>query len=83
MEKLEPARQAIVEITMNDGSVLSNRVTAVRGTAGNPMPRDEVIRGVRWLNPGCITRPRGDAGRSFAWLTVQDGKLTSWEFVRV
>jgi len=47
------------------------------------VPRDEVIRGVRWLNPGCITRPRGDAGRSFAWLTVQDGKLTSWEFVRV
>ena len=47
------------------------------------MPRDEVIRGVRWLNPGCITRPKGDAGRSFAWLTVQDGKLTSWEFVRV
>lgn len=47
------------------------------------VPRDEVIQGVRWLNPGCITRPRGDAGRSFAWLTVQDGKLTSWEFVRV
>ena len=44
LEKLEPARQAIVEITMNDGSVLSNRVTAVRGTAANPMPRDEVIQ---------------------------------------
>ncbi len=47
------------------------------------VPRDEMIRGVRWLNPGCITRPRGDAGRSFAWLTVADGKLTGWEFVRV
>ena len=47
------------------------------------VPRDEVIGGVRWLNPGCITRPRGDSGRSFAWLTVQDGQLTSWEFVRV
>jgi uncharacterized protein len=47
------------------------------------VPRDETIRGVRWLNPGCITRPRGEAARSFAWLTVEDGKLTSWEFVRV
>jgi len=47
------------------------------------VPRDETIGGVRWLNPGCITRPRGDSARSFAWLTVADGKLTSWEFVRV
>ena len=47
------------------------------------VPRDEMIRGVRWLNPGCITRPKGEAGRSFAWLTVADGKLTSWELVRV
>jgi putative phosphoesterase len=46
-------------------------------------PRDETIHGVRWLNPGCITRPREDSGRSFAWLTVAGGKLTSWEFVRV
>ena len=46
-------------------------------------PRDEMIGKVRWLNPGCITRPREDSGRSFAWLAVTDGKLTSWEFVRV
>lgn len=44
--------------------------------------RDEMIEGVRWLNPGCITRPRGD-GPSFAWLTVSRGKLTSWEHVRI
>ncbi|RFC43384.1 MAG: hypothetical protein DUW69_002213 [Verrucomicrobia bacterium] len=59
-----------------------------RGTAAvlhghTHVPRDELLGGVRWLNPGCITRPRGDSARSFAWLTVQDGKLTSWEFVRV
>jgi hypothetical protein len=47
------------------------------------VPRDETIQGVRWLNPGCITRPRGDKPPSFAWLTVADGQLTSWEFVRV
>ena len=46
------------------------------------VPRDEEIKGVRWLNPGCITRPRG-AGATFAWLTVTPGKLTSWELVQV
>ncbi len=46
------------------------------------VPRDELRDGVRWLNPGCITRPRGVAA-SFAWLTVARGKLTSWEHVRV
>ena len=44
LEALEPARQAIVEITMADGSVLSDRVTAVRGTVDNPMSGEEVIR---------------------------------------
>ncbi len=47
------------------------------------VPRDEVIDGVRWLNPGCITRPRGGSHASFAWLTVEAGKLVSWEIVRV
>ena len=44
--------------------------------------RDEVIDGVRWLNPGAITRPR-EGGASFAWLTVERGKLTRWELVKV
>lgn len=46
------------------------------------VPRDEMAGGVRWLNPGCITRPRG-VPPSFAWLTVEQGKLVSWELVRV
>lgn len=44
--------------------------------------RDELVGGVRWLNPGCITRPRS-GGASFAWLTVARGTLTSWEHVRI
>ena len=44
------------------------------------VPRDEVIGGVRWLNPGCVTRPRG-VPPSFAWLTVDGGKLVSWKLV--
>jgi 2-methylcitrate dehydratase PrpD len=49
LEKLEPARQAIVEITLNDGTVLSDHVTDVRGTVDNPMTREEVVQKCRDL----------------------------------
>jgi len=35
--------QAIVEVTLVDGTHLTERVDAVRGTAQNPMSRDEVV----------------------------------------
>ena len=45
------------------------------------VPRDETDgQGVRWLNPGCITRPNRGAPASFAWLTVEAGRL-SWKLV--
>ncbi|MES2694000.1 MAG: metallophosphoesterase family protein [Verrucomicrobiota bacterium] len=48
------------------------------------VPRDETDpRGVRWLNPGCITRPNRGAPASFAWLTFKGGKELQWELVRV
>lgn len=47
------------------------------------VPRDETIAGVRWLNPGCITRPNRGAPASFAWLTVADGRVASWELIRL
>ena len=46
------------------------------------VPRDEAIGGVRWLNPGCVTRPRGVAP-SFAWLVVERGKLVSWKLMEI
>lgn len=46
------------------------------------VPRDEHIRGVRWLNPGCITRPNRGAPASFAWLTVVAGSF-AWEPVKL
>src|SRR5262249_12867417 len=49
LEKLEPERVAIVEITLNDGTVLSERVDAVRGTVNNPMTREEVVQKARDL----------------------------------
>ena len=41
------------------------------------VPRDETIGGVRFLNPGCVTRPNRRAPPSVAWLEIDDeGKLT-------
>ena len=49
LEQLEPERHAIVEITLADGTVLSDHVAHVRGTVDNPMPRDEVVQKCRDL----------------------------------
>jgi putative phosphoesterase len=47
------------------------------------VPRDEIIRGVRFLNPGCITRPNRGAPASWAWLEVTPGAPIVWRPVRV
>jgi len=49
LEKLLPKRVAIVEVTLNDGTVLTERVEAVRGTVDNPMTREEVVTKARDL----------------------------------
>ena len=43
LERLMPLRVAIVDVTLTDGSHLTQRVDNVRGTPENPMTRDEVI----------------------------------------
>lgn len=41
------------------------------------VPRDERVRAVRFLNPGCVTRPNRGAQPSVAWLEIAtDGELT-------
>ena len=49
LEKLIPVRVAVVEVTLKDGTRLSDRVEHVRGTPENPMTRDEVIAKARDL----------------------------------
>jgi len=44
-----PRREAIVELTLTDGTRLSEWVRDVRGTAENPMTRDEVVAKARDL----------------------------------
>jgi 2-methylcitrate dehydratase PrpD len=43
LERLYPQRVGVVEMTFADGTRLTERVEAVRGTTGNPMPKDEII----------------------------------------
>ena len=49
LQRALPRREAIVEITLNDGTKLSEHVHAVRGTPSNPMTRDEVVAKARDL----------------------------------
>jgi len=42
LQKVLPSRQAIVDIKLKDGRVLHSHTKNVRGTAANPMTRDEV-----------------------------------------
>jgi 2-methylcitrate dehydratase PrpD len=49
LQRALPRREAIVEITLTDGTKLSEHVTAVRGTPANPMTREEVVRKARDL----------------------------------
>ena len=46
---LLPARVSVVEVRLRDGTHLSERVEAVRGTVRNPMGRDEVVAKARDL----------------------------------
>jgi 2-methylcitrate dehydratase PrpD len=48
-QRLNPRRVAVVEVTLNDGTRLSERVEAVRGTVENPMTRNEVVAKARDL----------------------------------
>ena len=60
LERHLPAREAIVEVTLADGSRLSETVKAVRGTAENPMTRAEVVAKARDLMSPILGAARCD-----------------------
>ena len=47
------------------------------------VPRDEMVGGARFLNPGCITRPNRGAPASYAWLRLIQGEPAEWKLVRI
>jgi 2-methylcitrate dehydratase PrpD len=58
LSKAMPSRQGIVELRLRDGRELRHHATEVRGTPGNPMPRDEVEAKARDLLEPVIGKPR-------------------------
>jgi 2-methylcitrate dehydratase PrpD len=56
LAKLLPVRETVVEVELQDGTRLSERVSAVRGTSRNPMTRDEVIAKARDLTAPVLGR---------------------------
>jgi 2-methylcitrate dehydratase PrpD len=61
LEKRLPAREATVEVLLSGERRLSEHVSAVRGTAQNPMPREEVIAKCRDLMAPVLGAERCDA----------------------
>lgn len=47
------------------------------------VPRDEMLGGTRFLNPGTIGKPNKGLPPSYAWLTVRPEGMVEWEVVRV
>lgn len=58
LQRLMPRREAIVEIAFADGTRLTERVSAVRGTSDNPMAREEVVAKSRDLLAPVLGAPR-------------------------
>jgi 2-methylcitrate dehydratase PrpD len=60
LERRMPQRQAIVDVILNDGTRLTERVEAVRGTPANPMERAEVVSKCRDLTAPVLGMPKAD-----------------------
>src|SRR5215510_313573 len=57
LERRMPRREAIVDVTLNNGMKLTEHVEAVRGTFDNPMTREEVIAKARDLIAPVVGAP--------------------------
>jgi len=47
------------------------------------VPRDETIGGVRFLNPGCVTRPNRGAPPSIALMQISPDRSIDWQLQRL
>ncbi len=47
------------------------------------VPRNEIVSGVRFLNPGCVTRPNRGAPASVAFLEISEGKALAWTLAKL
>ncbi len=58
LQRAMPSRQGIVELTLRDGRALRHHTKAVRGTAENPMTREEVDEKCLPLLAGVLGKKR-------------------------
>jgi 2-methylcitrate dehydratase PrpD len=72
LERLIPKRVAIVEVTLTDGTRLTERVESVRGTPQNPMSREEVVAKARDLMTPVIGTCTSLIGNVLGIENVQD-----------
>ncbi|HWF12483.1 MAG TPA: MmgE/PrpD family protein [Candidatus Acidoferrales bacterium] len=61
LQRALPRREAIVEITLNDGTRLNEHVKTVRGGAANAMTREEVVAKARELMVPVLGAANGSA----------------------
>jgi 2-methylcitrate dehydratase PrpD len=61
LEKRRPAREATVDVVLSGDRRFSEHVSAVRGTAQNPMTKDEVVAKCRDLMAPVLGAARSDA----------------------
>jgi len=47
------------------------------------VPRDEMVGGVRWLNPGTVGKPNKGAPPSLGILELAEGRVVSWKTLRI
>ena len=47
------------------------------------VPRDQMIEGTRFLNPGSVSKANKGAPPSFAWLELKPGGGVSWQVQRL
>jgi 2-methylcitrate dehydratase PrpD len=67
LEKLIPRRETIVEVKLTDGTQLTERVEAVRGTTDNPMTREEVATKARDLIAPSMGAAKADKLIATVW----------------
>jgi 2-methylcitrate dehydratase PrpD len=60
LERNTAQREAIVEVTLTDGTQLKERVAAVKGTVANPMTREEVAAKARDLLTPVVGASNGE-----------------------
>lgn len=79
--RIEGVRFYMVHKPKDIGSVPEDTQVIVHGHTH--VPRNQTIQGIRYLNPGSASRPRGGSKKSIIRLTTKGGRVDSVELVEL